>query len=1091
MESLEQTQTLDPQLAHLTTAVDADAGFLEVIAALQDGQAASVDGAWGSGCALVAAALRNHTSGCMLLICSDQKYADDLVDDIALFTGDGDKRVECFPAWQSAVGERLVYDEIYGERLRILKLLRRGQESGFRSPILIVTSIQSLLQPVPTRKAVAKNTRVVRVGDRLNLDEFTSWMTGHGFHSTSAVELPGEFARRGGLIDIFGPDWTQPVRIELFDDEVESIRSFDVASQRSHEPLESIDITMLPASGNSPMRAAGQREHLADYLRDDTWVGQIEPDQIRRSSKDYFEKQEDPSLLHGYSETLKRLQYFARVTISSLGTPAGVSYRMQMESVERFQGDASHVREEIGRIASGEQATVVCQTEAEAKRLREILGDTTAALNGQVDFVNGNLSTGFHWIPQARYIFSASELFGRANLHRRVRRRLGKKIDSFLDLRPGDLVVHLSHGVGRFRGMDVLTRESQVEEHLVVEFHGGTKVYVPATKIHLVQKYVGASKTKPKLAKIGSQSWVKQRKAAESAVTDMAADLLEAQARRQARPGIAFRSDTEWQREFDASFPYEPTPDQELAVAAIKEDMEQPRPMDRLLCGDVGFGKTEVAMRAAFKAVDNGYQVAVLVPTTILAEQHFNTFVERMAEFPYKIAKLSRFCSTKEQRATVTGLKDGSVDIVIGTHRLASKDVSFENLGLIVIDEEQRFGVEVKERLKSIRTTVDVLTMSATPIPRTLHMSMTGLRDISNLETPPEDRIAVETRVTRWDDEMIRHAMLRELRRGGQVYFVHNRVMDIGLLKQKLSDLVPEAHINVGHGQMHEDDLEEVMVGFIGNEFDVLLATTIVESGLDIPNANTIFVDEAHRYGLAELHQLRGRVGRYKNRAYCYLLIDKHQVLTPQSTRRLRAIEEFSEMGAGFAIAMRDLEFRGAGNVLGTQQSGHIAAIGYELYCELLETAVRRLRKLPPNLKVDVNIDLPGEAFLPTDYVSDQRTKIDLYRRLARIQSGEDLQAIHAEFLDRFGTPPEPAERLLSLASLRIEAAIWQIDTIRMEDDYLVFDYVDSTRIRQLAKIHDKKFRVVDSRSAYWKLNPSESEPDAILKVAESVLRVN
>lgn len=1095
MENSETTAMLDSHLARWTSVVKSDAAFQQVVAALRKGQAASVDGAWGSACALVATALRQQASSSVLVVCPTSKIAENLVDDVQLFPGlppSAAESVEYFPAWESTVGERLVYDEIYGERLRILKRLLSTKDSEPEAPTLVVTSIQSLLQPVPPKTAVDANTRYVRVGDSIDVDDFARWMTSNGFHNTSAVELPGEFARRGGLVDVYSPDWHQPVRIELFDDEVESIRRFDVGSQRSQEKLECIDVTMLPSGGNSPMRAASEREFLLDYLSTNAWVGLVESDQIREQAKAYLEKQEDVSVLHGYGETLKRTKDFGRVTISSLASPAGVSYRMQMESVERFCGDAKHVCNEVGGIAADEKATIVCQTESEAKRLREILLETPAALNGQIDFTLGKLSSGFHWVQQSTYLLSAAELFGRFSLRRKARKRaLGKKIDSFLELRSGDLVVHLSHGVGRYRGMDVLTRESQIEEHLIVEFHGGTKVYVPVTKIHLVQKYVGASKTRPRLAKIGGQSWVKHRKAAESAVTDMAADLLEVQAQRRSRPGIAFGSDTEWQRRFDASFPYEETPDQQLAIDAIKADMEQPRPMDRLLCGDVGFGKTEVSMRAAFKAVDNGYQVAVLVPTTILAEQHFNSFTERMAEFPFTIGKLSRFCSAKEQRETVAGLKSGSVDIVVGTHRLASKDVDFQNLGLVIIDEEQRFGVEVKERLKSIRTTVDILTMTATPIPRTLHMSMTGLRDISNLETPPEDRIAVETRVTRWDDEMIRHAMLRELSRGGQVYFVHNRVMDIGLLRQKLADLVPEARIEVGHGQMPESDLEQIMLGFISNDFDVLLATTIVESGLDIPNANTILIDEAHRYGLADLHQLRGRVGRYKNRAYCYLLIDKHHVLTPQSARRLRAIEEFSDMGAGFAIAMRDLEFRGAGNVLGTQQSGHIAAIGYELYCELLEAAVRQLRKLPPQLKVEVNIDLPGKAFLPSEYVDDQRMRIDIYRRLARIGSNEDLQAIEAEFEDRFGKPPPPAKRLLSLANLRIEAAIWQIDTIRQEDDYLVFEYADSARIRQLAKQRGPQFRVVDDRCVYWQLNNRQQEPDAILKVAESVLRSN
>ena len=504
--------------------------------------------------------------------------------------------------------------------------------------------------------------------------------------------------------------------------------------------------------------------------------------------------------------------------------------------------------------------------------------------------------------------------------------------------------------------------------------------------------------------------------------------MLDLQAERESQGGIALGADTDWQREFDASFTFHETPDQLTAIDAIKRDLCQNNAMDRLLCGDVGFGKTEMAMRAAFKAVDNGYQVAVLVPTTILAEQHYRTFCQRMAEFPFRIAKLSRFCSAKEQRETVQALASGQVDIVIGTHRLASQDVKFQNLGLVVIDEEQRFGVAVKDRLKQLRTSVNVLTLSATPIPRTLHMALTGIRGISNLETPPEERLAVETRVLRWDDKVIRNAIMRELSRNGQVYFVHNRVHDIDRIRDRVQDLVPEAKIAVGHGQMPESELEQVMVEFISGDHDILVATTIIESGLDIPNANTIFIDDANRYGLADLHQLRGRVGRDRRRAYCYLLVDPARSLTPDASRRLRAIEEFSEMGAGFAISMRDLEIRGAGNILGTQQSGHIATVGYELYCQLLEAAVRRLRNLPPKLEIDVVIELPGEAYLPRSYVPDLRAKIDIYRRLARTFDEEGLQAMRAEMEDRFGKLPRMCRATVGTGPTQVRSGTMAVE---------------------------------------------------------------
>jgi transcription-repair coupling factor (superfamily II helicase) len=503
----------------------------------------------------------------------------------------------------------------------------------------------------------------------------------------------------------------------------------------------------------------------------------------------------------------------------------------------------------------------------------------------------------------------------------------------------------------------------------------------------------------------------------------------------------------------------------------------------------VGFGKTELAMRAAFKAVDNGFQVAVLVPTTILVEQHHRTFSERLAEFPFEIAKLSRFSTGKQQQEIIQRLIDGSIDIVIGTHRLASQDVRFHNLGLLVIDEEQRFGVEIKDRLKALRASVNVLTLTATPIPRTLHLALTGLRSISNLETPPEVRLAVVTHVTRWSDELIRQAVLRELSRDGQVFFVHNRVHDIDALARRLSFIVPEARLRIGHGQMPEHELEQIMLDFVEHRFDLLLATTIIESGLDIPNANTMFIDDADQYGLADLHQLRGRVGRYKHRAHCYLLVNPTRSLSPNAARRLRAIEEFSDMGAGFAIAMRDLEIRGAGHILGTQQSGHIAMVGYELYCQLLEAAVRRLQDLPPQPHFDVTIELPGEAYLPREYVPGMRAKIDLYRRLARIGDHDSIENVSQELLDRFGPLPLPVQRLLVLARLRLEAAAWEIDSIHLERPYLVFGYTDRRRADQLARSSKGRLRIVDQRSLYCTLADAAANPDEMIGVARSVLR--
>ena len=1083
------------RLRELARRLNEHEGFADVVSALSRGQPATLDGVWGSSCALVAAELLRSAAGPLVVVCPHQDEIDTFCDDLSLFSPAPAAR---FPAWESEPGERILHDEIHAERLRTLKQLIRAANPPTPSqpaaatdapsepaafPRLIATSIHSLLQPTPSRERLAASSRQLRIGQRVDVGAWPAWLVQRGFHHTSAVELPGEFSCRGGIVDVFAPDWFQPVRIEFFDDQVESLRRFDVQTQRSLETLDQVEITVAEPSSED-------RGHFSDYLPPRSVFLFHELERAEEEAKAYLQRLERPQELHSFPEVMQRTGRFAVATAYGLARGSlGARCRLQIESVERFSGEIDRVRTELDQVGEGHEVFLVSQTEAEIERLAELLRTTQLAAAGRLHFPLGTLREGFRLARDRIIVITSGELFHRGELRRLPRRRLGKAIDSFLDLREGDLVVHLAHGIGRYRGMQLLDKEGRVEEHLQIEFHGGTKIYVPATRIGLVQKYVGGAKTRPVLAKIGNKTWVRQKQAAESAVIDLAAELLEMQAQRRARPGIAFAVESDWQREFDASFPYHETPDQLSAIGSIQRDMSASRPMDRLLCGDVGFGKTELAMRAAFKAVDNGYQVALLAPTTVLVEQHFHTFRERMAEFPFDIARLSRFCSPRQQRDIVNRLSTGNIDIVIGTHRLASQDVKFCNLGLVIIDEEQRFGVEVKERLKALRTTVDVLTLTATPIPRTLHMSLVGVRDISNLETPPEDRVATETRLTRFDADLIRHAVLRELNRNGQIYFVHNRVEDIHVVAKRLQHIVPEARLRIGHGQMPESQLEEVMVDFVEGKFDLLLATTIVESGLDIPNANTMFIDEADRYGLADLHQLRGRVGRYKHRAYCYLLIDPGKHVTPNAARRLRAIEEFSDLGAGFALAMRDLEIRGAGNLLGTQQSGHIAAVGYELYCQLLENAVRRLKQMPPKMSIDVDLALPGQAYLPTEYVPDMRLKIDLYRKLSRITAAEELEEYRGELADRFGPLPEPVQRMLAREALKIDAAIWQIAEIYMEGRFLVFRYTQRARIEQLARLSGGKLRVVDQQSAYLRLPEGIADADAILNLVKSVLR--
>ena len=665
---------------------------------------------------------------------------------------------------------------------------------------------------------------------------------------------------------------------------------------------------------------------------------------------------------------------------------------------------------------------------------------------------------------------------------------------------PGDFVVHVSHGIARFRGIQTLTKGQQEEEHLHLEFADTQALHVPISKIGLVQKYVAGSKHKPKLAKIGGQLWSKHKKTVQAAVFDLAEEMIALQARRESQPGIAFPPDSDWQREFDIAFPFQETDDQLRAIEAVKRDMELARPMDRLICGDVGFGKTEVAIRAAFKAVDAGYQVAVLVPTTILAEQHARTFAERMEDYPVNIAALSRFQTAQEQKNIVEDIAAGKVDIVIGTHRIVSQDIRFHNLGLVIIDEEQRFGVQHKERLKMFRDSVDVLTMTATPIPRTLHFSLLGIREISNLETPPEDRLPIKTLLTRFDENLIRDAVLHELDRDGQIYFVHNRVYDIDEIAMRLQHIVPECRIGIGHAQMPDAELEYVMRAFMDHEFDMLVSTTIIENGLDIPNANTIFINDAGNYGLADLHQLRGRVGRYTYQAYCYLVLSQTQSVNPTAMQRLRAIEEYAHLGSGFNIAMRDLEIRGTGNILGTQQSGHIATVGYEMYCQFLETAVRTLKRMPPKTVIDVELDLPGAALIPMEYVFDQRVKIDLYRRLTRVATTDESTELRKEMQKRFGKPPLEVNRLLIHSQIKVLAHRYRIRTIKLESGlandsgYVVVEYVSQKLIGELReKLRQQglELRTTVDRKGYIPMPnrlTRESEPDKILAFVLRVL---
>lgn len=1068
-------------------------GFAAVIGALRAGGAGTVDGAWGSSAALSVATLAAEAPSTVLVVLAHPGDMESWAGDLESFTG---RRPIVFPAFESWPVDPSSYDDTPRLRLRLIQKLAGDP------PKLMLATMSALMQPVPARGDLESRGRPLRVGATIDLDEIGVWLVTNGYKRVDAVELPGEFSRRGGILDIFSLDADDPVRLEFFGDEVESIRPFSVGSQRSLG-----DVNAVIVLGNASAKAV-IRGHFTEHLPDNSWIVLVEPNELQEQGKFFLETVNEVEGLFTVEGTLKQLLARPNATVSAFPR-AGVeaASHLRVESVERFSGNVNRVREELDSIARQDSVLIACHNDAEVHRLTDVLAAGQLAQHERLKLVTGSVRAGFRLVEPGIIVLGSHELFHReqspagqksATLPRR--RIESRAIDSFLELNDGDLVVHVVHGIARFRGMQMLDRtknesgprsisEGAKEENLLLEFRDGVMMYVPVSKIDLVQKYVGGSKSNPELSKLGGTAWGNRVGKVEEAVRDLAADMIQVQAMREAQTGTPFPIDTEWQKEFEASFPYQETPDQLTAIAEIKHDLERPRPMDRLLCGDVGYGKTEVAIRAAFKAIDNGKQVAVLVPTTVLAEQHYRTFRERLAEYPFNVDVLSRFRTAAEQKRVVKGLKDGSIDVVVGTHRLVSKDVQFKELGLVIIDEEQRFGVEHKERLKHLRAMVDILTMTATPIPRTLHLSLLGIREISNLETPPPERLPVETRIMRWDDKLIRAAILRELGRDGQVYFVHNRVFDIEVVARRVQSIVPEAKIVIGHGQMNEGELERSMLAFVRKEANILVATTIIESGLDIPNANTIFIDQADIYGLADLHQLRGRVGRMKNRAYAYLLLDSERGVSSDAAKRLKAIEEFTELGAGFKIAMRDLEIRGAGNILGTQQSGHIAAVGYELYCQLLENAVRSVKNMPLKTHLELNVDVPWPAYLPRDYVPGQKLRMEVYRRLARVRDPKKLEDFRQELRDRYGPIPEAAEWLLRLAEVRLLAAKWQVANIHRNGPDLVFGYRNEKRARLLADRSAGRLKVIDEKDAYFRLQEGEDDPGKMYDLLKWLLR--
>jgi len=1003
-------------------------------------------------------------------------------------------RVVNFPAWESPGEEEATLDfDIYAGRLNAVARLTDDSDA----PPIVVGSVQAFLQPVCRAALLEHGLLELRAGEGHNMRAIAAWLVEREFERTDMVEAPGQFSIRGGIMDIFpvsaGGVAEEPIRLDFFGDTIESIRRFDPATQRSIREVGGCRIVAVGQSSfYRPLPERGA-PLLTDRLRDGALVVFNEMARIDDKVRELDAYIASESHQVTFSALMSDTARLACLQIASLPFADADAVNFDVRSIQRFEGKLEDVRERLADIVSGgDEVVVYVLNKAESQRLEELFGDTARPGGERLRREIAPLEEGYDFRDISVVAIPYPQLFNRRR-QARVRRKYRHfaPVDDYVELDKNDYVVHLAHGIGRFLGVEHVEKDGLANEYLVIEYQDSARIYEPILNIELVQKYVGVKGFSPKMDRLGTKYWSSRKARVKEAVRSMAAALLSVQAVRDASPGIEYPPDDEWQHEFERSFEYDETPDQLKITRKLKEDMQSPRPMDRLICGDVGYGKTEVAMRAAFKAVTAGKQVAVLVPTTILAQQHYQTFRQRMADFPIEAEALSRFKTPAQQRRTVEALKSGRIDVIIGTHRLLSDDIKFSDLGLLIIDEEQRFGVSHKEKLKSLRATVDIITMTATPIPRTLHMAMLGIKDVSALTTPPRDRLSIQTEVCRYDPRKIREGVLRELNRDGQVFFVHNRVMSIRKVARDLSRIVPEATCGIVHGQMPEDEIEDAMVRFVQRKFDVLVATTIIESGLDMPNVNTIFINDAHMYGLADLHQLRGRVGRYKHRAHAYMLLPAHVSLSEIAEKRLRAIEEFDELGAGFKIAMRDLEIRGAGNILGAEQHGHMTSVGYDMYCRLLKSSVQELKNIEVDEPITTVVDIGLDASIPASYVPGREQRMKLYRRISTARTKEDLHSLVEEMRDRFGPPPESAVRLMEVAEVRLASQRLGVRKIQMADGALMLRVRNFAELQQTLKPLEGRVRVVDDKSVHIRLKPDEDSPQGGLALLRKCLQTH
>ena len=1067
----------------------------------------------------------SHFDAPVFVLTPNPESARKLHDRLFTWLGD-DAPVFLFSESEDIPFERYIPDRgASHNRLRALAAMR-GEVKGVRQP-LIVCSVNAASQATIERSVFDSSTHVLGVKRTINFDYLINRWIEMGYVHNPTVEIPGTFSRRGGILDIYPVSMEQPVRIELFDDEIESVRYFDPGTQRSAKTIRSVTVTpaheTLPRLADQELvqKQLGQMDLIGtseeaqrripyelsralagevldeisfysgffnlgtvfDYLPAESLMFILRPGSIEETARSQDRRLETLRLAKekrgdvpiGFAQPHIEWGFISDVIDarpkSVILSPWGVDSKnddgplalpFKLPSLVTAGVDTTL---EIARKGMVEKNRAVVITN-HAQRFHELAREigieaslvpsiNVAPERGEVHVVTGNLLSGFSIETSdgaELSILSDMEVFGIRKERRRVRKRQIRQGPALEQLKPGSYVVHVEHGIARFIGTEVM--ESRGQEYLVLEYAESDKLYVPTEHLDRIQIYHGTADRSPKLTRLGTQEWNKARAKAKRATEQLAGELIALYASRQVAVGFAASPDTPWQDSLEASFPFEETPDQLSTIESVKGDMESPQPMDRLVCGDVGYGKTEIALRAAFKAVQSGRQVAILVPTTVLAQQHFETFVERLDPYPAKVDMLSRFRTDAQQKATVSGVVDGSVDIVIGTHRLLQKDVSFKDLGLVIIDEEHKFGVSHKERLKRLRTQVDVLTLSATPIPRTLHMSLAGVRDMSTIETPPEERLPIKTYVSEESNDLVREAILRELDRDGQVFYLHNRVKDIDLVGNKIQKLVPEAVVRIAHGQMPEDELEKVMAAFDRNEFDVLLCTTIIESGVDLPNVNTLIVDRADMFGLSQLYQIRGRIGRGINRAYAYLMVPRAKALTDQAEQRLNTILAATELGAGYQIALRDLEIRGIGNLLGSEQSGQISAIGFDLYSKLLAEAVSQLKENKNGKQTSeintsefstVRVDIGIDARIPDSYIEDIAQRLSIYQRLARITNESEIDEMEEEIRDRFGPMPTHVTLLMKSTRIRIMAESAGVELVSARESRATFSLKEAT----------------------------------------------